>query len=779
MTAVKTSTRKSLRDLRRQRAQVIAVAITITLGVAIYIAAGGAFQNLTASYNETYDRLHFADLVAEGGDAEAVAQASRKGGAEQVETRIQTDQPMLIKETKLLGRVISIPTGAHPAINDVDVIEGEYLDAGAQDQVLVETHAAQTFSLKPGDTIQVYSLTGWQTVTVKGIVDSPEYLWPARSRQEVISDPYSFAVIFAPPDAVAAWYAIAPNQTLALMPSDSGEGERDAVENAMRDAGASSVTPWEDQASNATLSEDLQGFDQMSVAFPFMFLSAAAIAAYVMLARRIVQEKPVIGTLMAAGARRRAVLWHYVNQGTMIGAIGAVAGVVLGAAMNSSLTRWYTSFVGVPDTVIRNYPSMIATGLAVGIVVGALGALGPAITASRTAPAAAMRSAPPASTPGRWAALVARLHWLSASSRMALRDVVRNPRRTLATMLGTILALVLVLASVGMMTSMMQAISIHYQQVQLEDAIIGAQAGTVTQEQLEGISGVTLVEPVATGQVTVLHGRDSYATALYGFTPDTQMHGFRGVDGETVTLPDDGMLAGSALADVLGVSVGDVVTLRTDAGERAITIAGFLDEPLGTVVYTEIDTARNVLPDEGVDTFAVQYADDADRDALRQEVTQIDGVVLYQDARAIVGMIDDFLGLFWAFIGAMIVLGGVLALAVMYVTMAVNVVERTGELATLRAAGAPVRKVAGAIATENLLATVLAIPLGLWLGAIAAQRLLASFSSDLFTLELRWQWWVLPATALVVIVAALVSQWPTARAVKRVDVAVVVRERAV
>jgi putative ABC transport system permease protein len=50
----------------------------------------------------------------------------------------------------------------------------------------------------------------------------------------------------------------------------------------------------------------------------------------------------------------------------------------------------------------------------------------------------------------------------------------------------------------------------------------------------------------------------------------------------------------------------------------------------------------------------------------------------------------------------MIVLGGILAFTVVYVTMTVNVVERTTELATLRTAGVPLRRVAGALATESL-----------------------------------------------------------------------------
>jgi putative ABC transport system permease protein len=140
--------------------------------------------------------------------------------------------------------------------------------------------------------------------------------------------------------------------------------------------------------------------------------------------------------------------------------------------------------------------------------------------------------------------------------------------------------------------------------------------------------------------------------------------------------------------------------------------------------------------------------------------------------------LQQYLGLFWAFIGVMIILGGALALAVMYVTLAVNIVERTGELATLRASGVTVRKVAGTITIENVIATALGIPFGVALGTLAASWFLATFSSDLFTFHLMWSWWVPWAAAVGVLVASALSRIPAARAVRKVDVATVVRERA-
>ena len=86
-------------------------------------------------------------------------------------------------------------------------------------------------------------------------------------------------------------------------------------------------------------------------------------------------------------------------------------------------------------------------------------------------------------------------------------------------------------------------------------------------------------------------------------------------------------------------------------------------------------------------------------------------------------LLPAYLGLFGAFVIMMVGLGALLALAIIYVTMAVTVVERTNELATLRAAGVLLRRVGATLATENLLATLLGVPVGLVLGVIAAGQL--------------------------------------------------------
>ena len=70
------------------------------------------------------------------------------------------------------------------------------------------------------------------------------------------------------------------------------------------------------------------------------------------------------------------------------------------------------------------------------------------------------------------------------------------------------------------------------------------------------------------------------------------------------------------------------------------------------------------------------------------------------------------------------------------------------------------------------------MPLGLLCGVLAAAAFLDTFSSDLLRFPLHFGWWALPSATAGVLLAAALSQWPAARAVRRLDIARVVRERA-
>src|SRR5262249_53682255 len=167
----------------------------VMLGVLLFVASYDSFRNVQASYDRTYVRTHFADLTVTGDDAETVAVAvPNAAGVDRVATRTQDDRPMTIGATKLVGRVVGMPPANGHEINEIDLIAGRLPDPVRSDEVVIERHTAATFGLATGERMRVFDGAAWDEVTISGVAQSPEYLWPARNRQDVLGDPHEFAV---------------------------------------------------------------------------------------------------------------------------------------------------------------------------------------------------------------------------------------------------------------------------------------------------------------------------------------------------------------------------------------------------------------------------------------------------------------------------------------------------------------------------------------------------------------------------------------------------------
>jgi putative ABC transport system permease protein len=205
-----------------------------------------------------------------------------------------------------------------------------------------------------------------------------------------------------------------------------------------------------------------------------------------------------------------------------------------------------------------------------------------------------------------------------------------------------------------------------------------------------------------------------------------------------------------------------------------------VDEPLGAFVYASLDSVRAVAGGRlglGNSVF-VEYADGADRDRMRETLSRQPGVAAFADSKALLDYMNQYLGLYYLIIGLMVLFGGAMAFALLYNVIQANLAERAVEVATLRAAGTPFATLARMITVENVLITGIGIVPGLLIGYELARVFMGQFSYDWFSFEVQARSSTFVLSAAAILVVALLSQLPGLRAVKRLDVASVVRERS-
>ncbi len=780
---------KRRRDIGRQKWQFIAVVVTVTLGVAMFAGTFNAYLNLGSSMEKTYERLAMADMTVTGADEGFADSVSSISGVADVVERNQADIPFEIGEYSFLGRIIGMPADAQPSINMVDVDEGTYLDPDDEDGVLLETHGASEFEVGLGDTIVI---AGTER-TVIGIVTSPEYLWPARDRQNLFTPPKSFAVAYVNEELFEGTEGspVVEDQILVLYDEDAPVDDVDsAVESAAEDANAADIQTLGDHPSNSSLQMEVEGLRTMAVAFPLLFLLASGMAIYVVITRLVFSQRGVIGTLRASGFTSRALSRHYRSYGIGVGLVGAAFGAVLGGILGRLMTAMYTLILGIPDLVAPIHPGTVVAGFVFGAVAGALAAVPPARTVARMAPAEAMRGEAPAE-PGKrsiFETLIPPLRRAPVRWRMTLRGIGRNKKRSGSMVIGVILSMTLVLASWGVMDTMLLAIDRQFNDIAVEDATIvfSTPVGDDQINLVEEVAGVTTAEPVIGLRATIRHDGESYGTLLEGYRSGTEVHGF------SPALPSSGALLGQAMEDLLEVSIGDEITIEFPALGTHVTttVVGFVDEPLGTVAYMESEALTSVIEEAepsmtaaalatpSITTVKALFGPDSDNTAVLADIKEVDEVAAAVDSNEMRDLIESFQLLLYVFIGLMVAFGGAMAFALMFNIISVNVAERAGEFASMRAKGLTHRQVGSLIVGETGLLTAMGVVPGLVVGYAAAAAFTNSFASDQLPISVELRPLSLIGAVVAMFAVAGLSLIPAIRAVKRLNIAEIVREHS-
>ena len=175
----------------------------------------------------------------------------------------------------------------------------------------------------------------------------------------------------------------------------------------------------------------------------------------------------------------------------------------------------------------------------------------------------------------------------------------------------------------------------------------------------------------------------------------------------------------------------------------------------------------------------LKLAPGASEDAVSQAVIALPGVVAYLSTDSIANTMRHAFSLYDALVGLMLVFAAVMAAALLYNAMSANVGERTGELGSLQAAGMGAGLLGRLVAGENMLLVLSVLPCrsdrrnsARRLVHVHVQHAGLQMASR-HAIQARHL-----SSRVAVLVAAVLAQIPAFRAIGRMDVAKVVRERS-
>ena len=766
--------RKTIRELRASRAQTIALTAVIALGVTIFVAAIGAYQDLATSEATTYNRLNLASAWyrTDPTDQTVAEQIAARPDVEAVEGRLVVDVGVQVGTDRVRGRLIGTTITEPATVNDVAIIDGRR--PSTPGDVLLERTFADRRGLAPGDTID--ALIGGRPVPLRvaATVATPEYLQVTPDRYELLPAPSSFAVIFLDR---AQLQALTGNQGRINDLVVRLDNDRPSAVTALEDDLRTQTTvieavPRADQASYAALEQDLGSFRAVAIAMPTIILLAGIAAMAVMLGRVVRAQRPLIGVMKALGYSYRTVLGHYLTHAAVIGVLGAGIGVLAGSLLSGAITRAYTGEIGVPYATSTFHPGLAALAAAVSLVAVTIAAWRPARRSARLAPALATRVDPAGlDRPGRRSRLE-RLLPLPLSARLPLRTATRARGRAAGTAGGIAAALVLLVMVLALRDAVDLFVTRTFDDLERWDIAVTLDTprDPATLTAITGASGVTDASPFLEAPARLEAGDRREDVLLTALAPDQDLRLLR-LDGAE---PADALAPGrivltDGLAADLDVTAGDTLTATTPAGPVTLTVGGTSDEPIPSRAYVGLDTAAELAGAPVANGVHLDITGDpgAVRSALYDQ-PGVTAVAVRDEQRA---DLRSLLSVFNALIAVMLIFAVAMAFAVLFNAMTINVLEREREYATMRAVGARPALIARLLATEAVVLWAVSLIPGLLLGTWVGARLGDVIAADLFTLEVRPTPASYALAAGGVLAIALVSLALPLRRVARLDLA--------
>ena len=776
MTSLSLWLKWSLRDLRQRWLQVVAIAMVISLGTGAYCGLGSNTRWRLQSFDQSFAMLNMYDLkmkLSPGSYLDAGELAQVVNAIEDVQdSEMRLILPTFVdaslrqapgplaqgqraqdaatsdRTVMVSGRIVGVDVSAGgPTISGIHVTGGRALRASDSGELvcIVEHSFADYYDLEPGD--RKIRVRGGLSLDPVGIGMSPEHFIVMTEQGGMIAQA-SFAALFLPLESAQEMAGLPGmvNDVLLLV-ADGVEVE--AVEQMLQEAMAKAFpevgVTFEEKSENevyAFMYEDVPGDQAMFDIFAFLLLAGAAFGTFTLVSRMVEAQRREIGINMALGVEPSIIARRYIFfAGAQVALLGMLFGLAAGAILSHAYGNLLREWMPMPYFETPFQATIFLRGALLGIAIPLLAAIYPIWRAVRVTPVEAIQAGYLAAKSGGLAPLLAHFHLPGSSfTKFPFRNISRNPRRTLLTVLGITMAVILLVATIGMLDSMTATLDAGR-----EEHLKGApDRMLVTLDsfypvELLPLSGddlgprISKAEPLVT-LPGAINNRDGEAIDVMVQLMDldndlwapTILRGDERAEGPGV------VIAEKAARD-LGVDVGDTVTLEHPyreslfayrLQESQVRVVGIHADVLRLYLYMDIEDAAVMNLDGLANSLQISPAAGIEEEEIRKQLSQMQGVASVQSVSALVDTYAELIELFVGVFGIGQYVAILLAFLIAFNTTSINVDERRRELATMFAFGTRVRTTIRMAVIENLATGVLSTIVGLGLGWVVLSQLL-------------------------------------------------------
>ena len=781
--------RKLLRDIAAMLGQVITIALVVAAGVAVFVASVSTYDSLRSGRDRFYADTRYPQvfITLKRAPLSVVTQLNEIAGVAAVEPRIVRDVVVDWPSSTLAvsARMVSITHAGDEPLARLYLRRGTAPKPGNTHSAAINEAFAEANEVTLGSDIRVVLNGRVQNFDITGIGLSPEYIYAVKPGLP-IPDDRLYALLWIDRSAAEAAFDMKGafnDAVVSLAPGTDPKPVIAELDRLLEPFGSVGAIERRDQPSNRFLEDELNQQKVMSITIPFIFFGVAAFLLNVALSKLVVAQREQIAALKALGFPTRPLVLHYLKLVTVIVLIGSVLGVAAGVGFGEAMIASYHGFFRLPDLAFELTLWSACVGIAISFASATLGVLTALQNIVSLAPAVAMRPAAPLRFHRSWIEALPGIKMMSPRQDMTARNIAGRPLRTVLTVVSIALAVPMVVLGLFWRDAIDHMIEVQFNLVERGNTTITfphpLDRAIITDLARE--PGVLAVEGQRIVPVRLRAGHRTYLTAVIGLPFGSELRRPHDSALHPIDVSPEGITLTRQLAERLGVTPGDFITIEVMEGRRRkcdLPVGATVDEVIGMASYMEINTLNRLTGEGAVVSAVAMYVEPSALPVLSQRLKNLPVIKsVAMKAHTLTSFIDKIAGLVLVSAGILTGFAVIIAVGVIYNSARIGLQERAWELASLRVLGFTRAEVARILFGEFMIEIAMGIPIGLVLSQFIVGLIARFHSNESFQIPAVIGLRTYAAAVIVVVAAAVASAFVVRRQIDRLDLVAVLKTR--
>ena len=773
--------RKLWRTAKVYKVQFISMILLIALGIGVFVGFNAEWVTIGKDTGAFFRDCGFADyrIIDEDGISSADVDKIRKlKGVSGVSRFLSVNADVSGSDDQL---ALTVTESDHTS--GFVLMEGDEYDRWDPEGFWLMDKYAEMNGIRPGDQLTVTFEDMEFTGTVRGLIESAEYLICVRDESQVMPDFNTYGYVYASPamlrkviedeireeepdldeDIMSIAVKEACDEFFCQLNVNSSMDKQEIQTAVDKALGRSLLILTKDE--NISYSESRGEMNEgktMGAVLPVLFLAIAILTMITTMNRITISEKTQIGTLKALGFRDKKIIRHYTSYAVIISLAGSVLGVALGyllCRMVMSQDGMMGTYFVMPDWTIHIPLWIWAIVLMIVALTIFIGYLSVRELLRGTA-AETLRPYTPRHIHRLLIEGTAIWRRMRFGTKWNLRDIFRHKSRSAMSFIGTFGCMLMLIASFGMNQTMDTFLDTFY------DGTAVYSSKVFLSSDADNDDAVSLAEELDgdySASVSAKVGDKTVSADVYNISHG--MYRFIDEDSNIIPLPEEGALICKRLARDFDVKAGDTITIEPYGTDESydVLISGINGSLTESISMTEQYAESIGLTDSEEYRISSVYTMTA-KDQIGTDST----ITSVQSKQDIIDSFDSFMKIFYFFIIVLIAASVLLCLIVLYNLGIMSYMERYREMATLKVLGFRNKAIGRLLISQNLwiavTGTLLGIPAGIWALNCLMDLLAGEYEMETVIGAVS----ILPAAALNLGTAMIVG-WLISRRNRRID----------